>query len=242
MAVGAGRARHCVHPEPGRPSPCCACALQESLKAIDRPLFKDYWPRFLECLRELNHKVRRAGLRRRCVGRHVHLHLPTLLANAPRRLIFHRGSEPSTASRWSRPGTTTKFRATPTSSASGSPTLLKSRCARGEGDALRRPRPRPRPLGEPLTPSFCALALFAGRDLLWKLKGVQPDDEQRAVPRRGASHSKGRKGGEGGRRAVLISGGPRWRVATKPKWLSSPIWPDSIFSACFHPRRLTSSF
>eukprot|EP00045_Choanoeca_perplexa_P005760 m.48322 g.48322 ORF g.48322 m.48322 type:complete len:760 (-) comp13278_c0_seq1:54-2333(-) len=36
---------------------------EQSLKAIDRPLFKDYWPRFLECLRELGRKGQRTVYR-----------------------------------------------------------------------------------------------------------------------------------------------------------------------------------
>lgn len=31
---------------------------EQQLKKIDRPLFADYWPRFLECLKELGRKVR----------------------------------------------------------------------------------------------------------------------------------------------------------------------------------------
>lgn len=30
---------------------------KDSLKKIDRPLFKDYWPRFLDSLRALGEKV-----------------------------------------------------------------------------------------------------------------------------------------------------------------------------------------
>ena len=31
---------------------------KDSLKRIDRPLFRDFWPRFLDSLDELNKKVR----------------------------------------------------------------------------------------------------------------------------------------------------------------------------------------
>jgi len=34
-------------------------ATKESLKKIDRPLFRDFWERFLACLRALKDKVRR---------------------------------------------------------------------------------------------------------------------------------------------------------------------------------------
>jgi len=36
---------------------------KESLKKIDRPLFKDYWERFIECLKELSHKGQRTVYR-----------------------------------------------------------------------------------------------------------------------------------------------------------------------------------
>ena len=38
-------------------------ATATSLKAIDRPLFQDYWPRFLACLRALRHKRQRTVYR-----------------------------------------------------------------------------------------------------------------------------------------------------------------------------------
>ncbi|EDQ93030.1 uncharacterized protein MONBRDRAFT_14102 [Monosiga brevicollis MX1] len=49
--------------------PCCQLYVsidasnEQSLKQIDRPLFKDYWPRFLECLRELGRKGQRTVYR-----------------------------------------------------------------------------------------------------------------------------------------------------------------------------------
>ena len=33
---------------------------KDSLKKIDRPLFRDFWPRFLDSLKALSEKVRRA--------------------------------------------------------------------------------------------------------------------------------------------------------------------------------------
>ncbi|EGZ28481.1 hypothetical protein PHYSODRAFT_260361 [Phytophthora sojae] len=38
-------------------------ATKESLRAVDRPLFKDFWERFLACLRELKHKGQRTVYR-----------------------------------------------------------------------------------------------------------------------------------------------------------------------------------
>ena len=38
-------------------------ATRDSLKAIDRPLFKDFWERFLECLRLLRDKRQRTVYR-----------------------------------------------------------------------------------------------------------------------------------------------------------------------------------
>ncbi len=35
---------------------------KESLKKIDRPLFKDFWERFLECLDILSQKGQRTGI------------------------------------------------------------------------------------------------------------------------------------------------------------------------------------
>lgn len=38
-------------------------ATRDTLKAIDRPLFKDFWERFLECLRLLRNKRQRTVYR-----------------------------------------------------------------------------------------------------------------------------------------------------------------------------------
>jgi tRNA wybutosine-synthesizing protein 1 len=38
-------------------------ATRDSLKAIDRPLFKDFWERFLECLALLRNKRQRTVYR-----------------------------------------------------------------------------------------------------------------------------------------------------------------------------------
>ena len=38
-------------------------ATRDTLKAIDRPLFKDFWERFLECLRLLRDKRQRTVYR-----------------------------------------------------------------------------------------------------------------------------------------------------------------------------------
>ena len=38
-------------------------ATRDTLKAIDRPLFKDFWERFLECLRLLRDKHQRTVYR-----------------------------------------------------------------------------------------------------------------------------------------------------------------------------------
>ena len=41
---------------------------KDSLKKIDRPLFRDFWPRFLSSLDELNKKVLRDTSCRTCLG------------------------------------------------------------------------------------------------------------------------------------------------------------------------------
>ncbi|OQR86498.1 tRNA wybutosine-synthesizing protein [Achlya hypogyna] len=45
-------------------------ATKESLKAIDRPLFKDFWERFLSCLRQLKEKGQRTVYRMTLVKEH----------------------------------------------------------------------------------------------------------------------------------------------------------------------------
>lgn len=44
---------------------------RDGLKAIDRPLFKDFWQRFLDCLTELRDKRQRTVYR--CSHTHAHI-------------------------------------------------------------------------------------------------------------------------------------------------------------------------